>query len=247
LISSNEYLLSVPEVGSYYACNGDTIIVEPVKNVKQSALRLFLLSNAMGAILHQRGSIPFHGSGIIIKNKAVLFTGPSGIGKSTLLLGLIQKGYQIFTDDVCVFSENKNSGKIEVTASYPMMKLWENSIDTLAEDSLTKDYQLRPNIAKFGIFQHGTFSTASIPIHKIYVLKADTSITLPCIEKLNPLEAFSEMQANTYRREYVDYMKLQRLHFDIVSKLTHQAEVFRVEKNRTTKIQDFIEFMEAHI
>jgi hypothetical protein len=61
--SSNQLLLTVPNVARYLVQNGDEIVIQPEPNATESDLRAFLTSSAFGALLHQRGVLPMHASG----------------------------------------------------------------------------------------------------------------------------------------------------------------------------------------
>ena len=57
----------------------------PGRDLYESDVRVFLLGSCIGALLHQRGILVLHAGAIHTDKGAVLFTGPWGIGKSTLL------------------------------------------------------------------------------------------------------------------------------------------------------------------
>jgi hypothetical protein len=240
-ISSTEYLLDVPAVAKYFVVDGNSITIPPYPTAEKNSIRLFMLSNAMAAILHQQKKIPFHASGIILNEELILFTGPSGIGKSTTLLGLMQKGYDLFTDDVCVLSQNETTGKIEAVPSYPMMKLWENTINYLSSHEI-KRHQLRPNIGKYGVLQHNVFRTAKFPVKKVFLLNISTESTVDfAVHTLGNIEAFNALQQNAYRRDYIKMMQLNAVHFSIISKMAAQCEVLQIERPPTSTIAGFID------
>ncbi len=241
--SPTEYLLDVLNVARYYATDGNKIIIEPYSKADKHSIRLFMLSNAMAAILHQQKKIPFHASGIITDNGLVLFTGNSGAGKSTTACGLIELGYKLFTDDVCVLNLNKETGKVEATPSYPMMKLWNNTINQINYNK-TDAHQLRPHIEKYGFHQHDHFSTASLRVVQVIVLKKDDSAAQYHSTPLNTLAAFNELQQNTYRRSHVDMMNLREEHFRMISSLTQQAKVIEIRRPENhNNIPDFISYI----
>lgn len=245
--SPKEYLLDLQNIARYYAANGNKIIIEPYPGADIASIRLFMLSNAMAAVLHQQNKIPFHASGVITDNGLVLFTGRSGVGKSTTACGLMDHGYKLFTDDVCVLSYNDQSGKVEAVPSYPMMKLWENTIDQFATNK-TKSHKLRPHLAKYGFFEHGQFTTEPLPVKQVYILKPDSLASEYASQSLNAVKAFNELQQNTYRRGQIDVMNLRQHHFSIISRLTQQANVTEVSRPpRHENIHDFISYIQQLI
>lgn len=245
--SPTQYLVTIDNVAKYHVSGGKTITIEPCAGADDNSIRLFLLSNAMAALLHQQHKIPMHASGIITPNGLVLFTGLSGAGKSTTALALIQRGYDIFTDDVCVLGCNETNGAVEAVASYPMMKLWEQTVDNMQLDQ-AKQHRLRPGLDKYGIFQHDTFFTGKLPISKIFVLETDSDAPGFSCKKIKDLEAFDLLQQNTYRRSYVNLMKLEQHHFTMMTHLTRQTDVYKLVRPKTSgDIPAFIDFLQQYI
>ena len=91
----------IDQVARYLVSGGCEITVEPHPAADAKDVRLFLLGSAMGALLHQRGVWPLHGSAVAIQHGAVLFVGAKGSGKSTLAGAFHQRGFQVLSDDVC--------------------------------------------------------------------------------------------------------------------------------------------------
>ena len=99
-VSPTEYLIHLP-ICSYYVKEGASITIELRENADLPSVRLFLLTNAMAAVLHQRNKVALHAGAIQTEKGLVVICGDSGAGKSTTISALQQKGYKIFVDDVC--------------------------------------------------------------------------------------------------------------------------------------------------
>lgn len=244
--SPREYLLNLDNIARYYVKNGNEIIVDPAKNTDKDSIRLFLLSNAMAAILHQQGKVPFHASGIITEHGVILFTGRSGTGKSTTVYGLKKLGYNLFTDDVCVLNFNDTTWKVEATPSYPLIKLWEDVIDEFATD-FEKNYRVRPGLPKFGFFQHQDFLVEKQVVHKIFIFKTSSTTKDFSCTKLDKVNAFSELQLNTYRRKHVDMMQGRQPLFKMMSHLTNQVDTFEISRPEKSSVNSFISFVKDQL
>lgn len=107
-VTPQAVLFSFPRVARFLVQNGAEIVIQPEPDAPETQLRLFLLGTAAALLLHQRGILPLHASGIRTPQGAVLFTGHSGFGKSTLLATFLERGYAMLTDDVAAISLDGN-------------------------------------------------------------------------------------------------------------------------------------------
>lgn len=232
-MSPDEYLLKFMNTANYYVANGTDIIVEPLPGAEQKTLRLFLLSNAMAAVLHQRDQIPFHASGVHYKDGVVLFCGESGAGKSTLATALSLEGYPLFTDDVCVLKSGEQNQMMAV-ASYPMAKLWVDSFDKTGLEKLPESERVRDSLPKYRRFFHNTFSIEALPIKSVFFLERKNQARKTEVKPLTDTNAFKAIQKNTYRSLQMNAMQKRALHFSIASKLSASTSVHLVESPYST-------------
>lgn len=247
LIGENEYTLHVKNVCRYYAGHGHTIIAEPYEGIDDRSVRIFLQGTMIAAILYQRGLIPMHASAIVKEGKLTLFAGNSGAGKSTLLASLGSRGYTIFTDDICVLHHNQSNNTISGTASYPMIKLWEDAITKIGDDGYNTEFKVRPHMPKYGQFFHDRFDINAFPISKIFIL--NTSNATPGIshKTLNALQAFKRVEKQAYRYRFATGEKLRGLHFSLMSALTNAVPVIELSRptGNTQDVEQFTDMVET--
>jgi adenylate kinase family enzyme len=225
-MDSNRFLLKLPEIATYYAQNGNEVIVAPLPNAELKSVRLFLLSNVLSAILHQRNLIPLHASGIIHNDQVILFCGESGAGKSTLVTKLQQSGYQLFTDDVCVIIPTA-TGKITLVPSYPMIKLWADSFERIGLPVANEELRIRAEMPKYATFYHDQFDITPREIKQIFILAKDAEQSEIAIRKLSAVEAFTELQQNSYRRGQMRAMNKKPVHFSMISSIIKDTPTFK--------------------
>jgi hypothetical protein len=225
-MSSNEYLLKLLNIANYYAANGNQIVIEPLQDSDENSLRLFALSNAFSAILYQRNSILLHASGVFFKNGVILFCGNSGAGKSTLITALQQKGYQVFTDDVCVLQPQLDHS-IKVIPSYPMIKLWEDSFTKIGISDWGEKKRIRDHLPKYAHYFHNQFITDPQNVLQLFVLDNSHKNSLDVqIIQLTALDAFDIVEKNSYRQLQMIMMKKRQLHFKQITQLVNGLPVF---------------------
>lgn len=230
VVSKDEYLLTIKNICRYYVGYGSKIIAEPEAGTDERSIRLFLLGTAIAALLYQRGNIPLHASAIVKNEKLILFAGNSGAGKSTLLALLATKGYDVFTDDICVLQQAQDNTTLLGTASYPMIKLWEDAIQQLDNDTFNKDFKVRPQLPKYGQFFYDTFHKGSLPIDKIFILAPKNTASAITIDKLTGIQAFKLLEKQAYKYQLITNTKLRNLHFSLLSQLVSKVQIFEVSR-----------------
>jgi hypothetical protein len=234
----DEYRLLLPGVAKYRVQHGRMIEIEPINPEDMASLRLFLLSMVIPAALKQQGRILIHASAVLVNGRLDFFIGQSKAGKSSLAAALKQRGYRVFSDDVCVLHLPDPRGEVLAYASYPMMKLWEETVDELGDAGYRKEHRIRPQVSKFGQFFHGEFETGAYPVGKVFVLdpheREDGAIYSHNV--LGGLDAFEKISRHTYRGQFVQSGEQRTIHLDLMSRLVRQARIVEIhrQKNKST-------------
>lgn len=225
--NGQEFLLTVDKIARYYIQNGNSISIDVFPNADISAVRLFLLGSAFGALIHQRGLLPFHGSSVKIGESAIILSGFSGVGKSTLAAAFHKKGYDILSDDISVISFS-DEGKPIVHPGYPQMKLWSDSILNLGEDpsSYTK---IREQIEKHNIPIKNSFWNQPLCLDKIFIINSSNLGELK-VEPIQGVEKVSLLKTNTYRFNFVAGPQMQAKHFKSFELLAKNIDVYRLTR-----------------
>ena len=179
-------------VGDLFIENGNRILVRSVLKSDKDAIRLFIFGAGLGVLLHQRGLLVLHGSGVALNNQVIGFIADKGAGKSTMAAAFCQHGHGFISDDLLVVYFDAQDKPMVIPAP-PQMRLW---LDTLIyaggrPDSATR---VRSGIDKFN-FNVDSVAKKPIPLHSLYLLDAEGS---PHIEKLFPSEALFSIIPHLY-------------------------------------------------
>ncbi len=217
-----QILLNISGVARFLIANAREITVHPDENAVSDNIRLYLLGSAMGALLHQRGILPFHGSSVAYDGQAITFSGPSGIGKSTLAGALVARGYRMLADDISAMSFYENGSPL-VNPGMPQLKLHSDAIQQLGYD-LSLARPLGNHAGKYGYPEHTAFVSNSLPSKTIYILGRHTENRFEDIV-LKGMDKFHALQVNVYRPSFVKAMGIERRHFDMLRKLAWQVDV----------------------
>ena len=239
--NEREFLYAVPGVARYYVRDGETVIIEPQSEDWRTIL-LFFYSNSMAAALFQRNIIPFHVSGVFVeRGKVLLFAAPSRTGKSTTAVMLEQQGFPVFTDDTAVLTiEN---GKCYACASYPMMRLWKNTIEQQTVWDEQEKRALRSDIElnKYGFHFHNRFTTDRVEVAGVVCLEEQGTEII--IERIKPALFIQLFGNNIYRSQWLVGMKKQVLQFKTLSGIVNTIPAWKA--SRPKGVPSFLPFAEA--
>lgn len=217
--TNNEFLLEVDNIAKYYVKEGNKIIVELLKERVDREVNLFLLGSAFGALFLQRGLLPIHGSTIKFGNSATIFTGLSGVGKSSLAAYYVSAGFHALADDISVVNEY-----LEVAPGFPNMKIWNDVLQKL-EISSKSLKEIRPNIKKFQVPIDNNYYNESLLLKNIVILSTKNSPGFE-FEEITGIKKFNAIKNNTYRYRFVQGLEKQQGHFQILNKLLPEIKVY---------------------
>ena len=200
-LSTNQMFMHIDDVADFFAHDGNEIIVDMTPGVSEEVVRMYLMGSGMGAILFQRGIIPIHGSCVCKDGKAMIITGDSGAGKSTMAARFLREGWKLLTDDVTplVFKD----GIYYAQSTYPGQKLWQDCIDRndaeervvgniIREDDGREKYQL--NAGRYFVYD-------TIPIRAAVMLTRGTDKLY--LKEVTGFAKTDLLMRNVYRRFYV--------------------------------------------
>jgi hypothetical protein len=191
----------------------------------------YLLGPMMGLILRLRGVVCLHASAAAIDDRAVVFVGPAGAGKSTLAAGLAEQGFPVIADDIVALVDKDTV--FEVAPAYPRVNLWPDSVKLLygseaALPAITADWDKRfLPLDSIGIAQ---FEERQLPVGAIYFLGETNSSAEHC-EPLSRQEALLQLVANTYATNILDAQQRAK-EFELLGKLVATVVVRRLVSRR---------------
>lgn len=166
-----------------------------------------------------------HASGIGTEKGAFLFTGPSGIGKSTLLGELLRRGHSMLVDDVCSITPDA-AGYPIVQPAYPRTRVWADTARHLAVETEGLE-RTRPEMEKFERQIPEQFWDQPAPLRRIYHLTSNNKDDLD-LKPLPRVQTFGLVLHNTYRHVFLDGLEMRKPHFDLVTAVASRVEVTRV-------------------
>jgi hypothetical protein len=242
-VSESQFLLKMEGIASYWVKNGNEIVIQPAPGSLDSEVRLFLFGTCLGVLLHQRGILALHASAIETPQGAVLFCGPSGIGKSTLMSAFLNLGYYMLSDDVTGIVLD-HAGFPIVLPAMPRSKLWSDAVNHLGHDLNTLP-RLRPNEEKFELVERERFAHCPVPLRNIYLLVTGETES-PEITPLDHLMGFQVILDNTYRELFLDGLDRRTTHLQLAAATAKIARISVVSRPANLlQLDEMVKLVEA--
>ncbi len=212
-------------IATLLAKDGKTLIVDPDSDdIQPQLLNLYILSEALGIILYQKGFFLLHASAIKIGEQVVIFAGTPGAGKSTTAAAFAKCGYTVLADDMVAISLD-NPGKTIVYPAFPQIKIWQSAVKGLGYNpSLLPP--LFPGSRKRVIRQKENFPVDSFPLAHIFILEEGADLKITKMDGTNAF--FSLARFFPLPSDLLQGTALER-HFQQCVQLTEDVDIWKVE------------------
>ena len=219
-------------LGNIFLVNKSKILVS-IKENNIDGASISILGIPLGYLLQNNNFQVLHGSSVAQNGSAICFIGRSGLGKSTLALSLLDKGFKLVTEDLCII---KNSSIYNFS---DWVKSDENNlIETLKpieRINLEKDSRQR-SLYKL---ENSYVSNKKTKLKAIYFLDSNKKRN---IKKVSPLDSFKYLFTYAYRKGDTDAFSLEKL-----TKISEKANCFIYSRDTEKSLEDNSRFILDHI
>jgi hypothetical protein len=219
------FLFRVKDVARYLVVKGEQIIIDRAPDGPEDLLDVFLMGSCFGALMHQRRLLVMHASSIQTAHGAVLFVGPSGHGKSTLLAALVDRGYAMLADDVTAIEVESQSVPVAF-ASFPRMRL---GVEAATRVGISVDSLPRATDTGKCLVPVENFCTQALPVHAIYALSVHEATNIK-VAPVDTLHRFAIVGTNTYRYSFLEGLGLRQVHFHAAARLAKAVQICRITR-----------------
>jgi hypothetical protein len=243
---NGELLLRVDGVARYFVQNGCRITILPEAGAHEDDILVFLMGSAMGALLHQRNILVLHAAAIVVNGQSVIFSGRSGIGKSTLAAGFHQRGYPFLSDDICAITTD--NGCPVVMPGFPRLKLWADALKKMETDKdQLKNVRWGKDLEKYFLPVDGGFQGIPVPIQSVFVLETTNTEKMD-ITPLTGGEKIDPLIDNTYRLCFLEGLGGKKDHFQQCAAVAVKAAVYRtIRPKKGFLLDELMDMVEARV
>ncbi len=223
----DDFLFDMKHVAKYRVQNGNLITIQPANGADMNEIPKYFMTSTMGALMHQRKIIPLHASVVETEQGCIAFSGPSGIGKSTIAAALLKKGYRIIGDDVCAIHIDDMNRPL-VYPGYKFLKL--NPESARALDMDLNDYEIyHPSIEKYLIPIEKDFCDQKHYLKTLYLLRRSddglfTQNEVVGVKKINVL------LRSTYRRQYLKDMGILTQYHALFMRIIDKIRISKISR-----------------
>lgn len=238
--TENGFLYVIKDVVAFIVTNS-CIKVEPLVQDSNN-WQSFLVGGAMSIVLNKRGFFLLHGSAVESENKAYLFLGHSGIGKSSTAIALGQRNYRIITDDVCPLS--KENETLFINRGTKQARLLKDTVEKLGiENTTALDFpSVRPKLGY--LFESN--KSEKTTVGKIIELVVDEGMQAEIlIEQIKSFEKIKLLKDNLYKEGLTKVVKGDQHGFQSIMKSVNNVECFRIRRKRADyDLKDLVDLIE---
>jgi hypothetical protein len=191
-------------------------------------LAIYLLGPVMGFLLRHRHVTCLHASGVELHERAVLFSGDAGFGKSTTAAALALRGAPVLCEDIVPLELTED--RYWAIPGYPRVCLWPDAVAKLVGDAealpLISPLWEKRYLPLDGV--RAKFAGERKPLGIIYLFGERSSLSsAPRIEEMRPREALLELVQNTYMNWLLDRERRAE-EFEELWKVVQEVPVRRV-------------------
>jgi hypothetical protein len=242
-LNEADFRLTIENIATYRVQNGSVVTVYPFSDVDQASIQLFLNGSVFGALLHQRGIIPFHGCSFEQNHKGIILCGYSGAGKSSVTAAFCQQGARFINDDITPVTIDESGFWIMPIRT--KIKLWNDALTALSIETENLE-KIRPSMQKFYVPVENN-SQDKQELNTLIVLGIHDNDRYEVMRPAG-MEKFNLLRSHIYRKIYLKGMpKAERNLFSQLLKLSQSVDVLHVLRPQTGSIHATMEFIREQL
>lgn len=212
---------------------GGRRIVLDRRGSSDEAVALLLMGPGPAIVLHQRGALPLHGSGVISGSGALLVIGHSGAGKSTTLGALLNRGYPVLCDDLAAVTVDDDVAYVHPGTQ--VVKVWADSAASLGwpTDGLSR---VREELTKY-LAPIPNQAVGPARLASVYCLSTHNGSEV-VLEERRQTAKFNALLDHTWQKMVVRRMGLQGNHFRQAVQVANRVRVVAVRRPQGVPVEE---------
>jgi hypothetical protein len=221
--------LEIPRAAIFSVRDGREIVVDPLGFRDPFELRNYLFGTGLGLVCHQRRVFPLHGSCIQLGEGAVIISGTSGAGKSTMAAALAHRGHTLLADDVCVLTETVRGWT--VWPAFPRVKLLPASLQAIFGVEVKQAALGAREKHHFHFEPVRSFATKPLPLEAIYFLERTQNDEPDSIAEVPGLKRLAMLESQIFRPKAGNLLGRRESLFHSAAGIAATVPIFELRRN----------------
>ena len=226
LINNREYAyIKLDDTGEFYIENGNKIIINVFEGAEELHIQSRILGMIMGYVFYQRKILSFHGGAVLINNKAVIISGDSGAGKSSLITKLLEdNAVKFMADDTVRITEEEG---YKIYSSFPQQKLCEDTAENFGYNKESM-ILLNEERRKYALNRKEDFNDNKADLKLIAVIEPYDGEFL--VEELKGMDKVNVILKNLYPTYIYDVIGMPPEEFKNCLNLANKVNIIRIKR-----------------
>ena len=192
-----------------------------------------LIGVPFGYALRKKGFMVLHGSSVVVNGQAVCIVGSSGLGKSTLALSLVERGFSFLTEDLSIIKDDI----VHFYSSWIKIdKNLKNKIKTDSNKNIGLSFDSRGR-ELFKMSKENCSENAAPKAIYFPIFGDDKNI-----EQMNDHEIFKFLFAYSYRIENEEESDLA-----MIADMMKNFNFYSFQRNINSPVDENVDFLSSHI
>ena len=231
-LDNSVYYKSRPGLIFKISSNSDIAIYRS-KEIDTNKVWEMLIGVPFGYALRKKGFMVLHGSSIVVNGQAVCIVGSSGLGKSTLALSLVERGYKFLTEDLSIIKD-------DIVHFYSSWIKIDKNLTIKTKTDLNKNIDLSFDLRERELVKISKEDCAenAIPKAIYFPIIGDNKN----IEQMKDHEIFKFLFAYSYRIENEKESDLA-----MIADMIKSFDFYSFQRNINSPIDENVNFLLSHI
>lgn len=204
--------------------NGEELLYQLYEGYDKNYIDQVILCYCMSVLLLQRGMLLIHGSCIRYKDKALLISGMSGSGKSSLADKLLSRGYQLISDDIIAFGKAKDNS-MKIYPSFPLRKLCADVVEAAGMDKSRLIPIPSEEREKYGLLLKEEYYDKASEPGAMVIIQAG-NVEQPVLEEITGAMKLKYLTENFFRAEVYEQTGISRVNMMSAIQLANQMPIY---------------------
>jgi hypothetical protein len=243
--SETEFLFAARNGLRLHLDGSGGIVVERPKGSSGARfwVQVFSISASIAGL--RNGQIPLHASALEACGGCVALAGQSGFGKSTLVAALVQRGFTLYADDLCLLRPSAQGAPL-AGAGLREIRLWADAAKTLGWNGAESAEPIRDTGKT--IYRLGETGASQLPLKRIYLLRYANAETPQGISHIAGVEAMQSLIGCLRLRPGMLSVGARRKTFESLAAIGSTVEFYRFVRPRDRAlIAPWAERLAAHL